>query len=129
LTTPYEHYRAITASDEGPFMMDRQDGWHVRRGYTPERLQQLCQQAGLSVHAISYCSGFLSQKITFILRTLSRVQPFLGLAVITPLRILPPLFDSWLTKRLRWPFYSICLEAHKSSAEATRQHLSTSENA
>ena len=115
LTTPYEHYRAITASDEGPFIIDRQDGWHVRRGYTETRLQELCQQAGLSVHAFSYCSGILSQKITYILRTLSRVHPLLGLAVITPLRVLPPLFDTRLTRGLRWPFYSICLEARKSS--------------
>lgn len=117
LTTPYQHYRAITASDEGPFMMDRQDGWHVRRGYTEERLRELCQQAGLSVHAISYCSGILSQKITYLLRTLSRVNTFVGLGAIMPLRILPPLLDGWLTKRLRWPFYSICLEARKNSAE------------
>jgi 2-polyprenyl-3-methyl-5-hydroxy-6-metoxy-1,4-benzoquinol methylase len=113
LTTPYEHYRAITASDEGPFIMDREDGWHVRRGYTEARLQELCQAAGLSVDAFSYCSGILSQKITFLLRTLSRVHRLVGLAAILPLRILPPLFDPWLTKSLGWPCYSICLEAHR----------------
>jgi len=118
LTTPFEHYRAITASDEGPFRMDREDGWHVRRGYTEARLQELCQAAGLSVDAFSYCSGILSQKITFLLRTLSRVHRLVGLAVILPLRVLPPLFDPWLTKSLRWPFYSICLEARKPSQSA-----------
>jgi SAM-dependent methyltransferase len=117
LTTPYEHYRAITAGDEGPFIMDREDGWHVRRGYTEARLQELCQAAGLSVDAFSYCSGILSQKITYILRTLGQVHPLVGWAAILPLRILPLLFDPWLTNRLRWPFYSICLEAHKVSAE------------
>lgn len=118
LTTPYEHYRAITVSDEGPFILNREDGWHVRRGYTEVRLRELCRQAGLSVDEISYCSGFLSQKITFLLRTLSRVHILVGLAAILPLRVLPPLFDSWLTKSMRWPFYSICLEAHRASGSS-----------
>jgi SAM-dependent methyltransferase len=113
LTTPYEHYRSITAGDEGPFIMDREDGWHVRRGYTEARLQELCQAAGLSVDAFSYCSGILSQKITYILRTLAQVHPLVGWTAILPLRILPLLFDPWLTNRLGWPFYSICVEAHK----------------
>jgi SAM-dependent methyltransferase len=113
LTTPYEHYRAITPSDEGPFIMDRQDGWHVRRGYTETRLRELCQNAGLAVDEFSYCSGILSQKITYLLRVLARIHRLVGLAAILPLRVLPPLFDRWLTTSLRWPFYSICLEAHR----------------
>lgn len=120
LTTPYEHYRAITAGDEGPFIMDREDGWHVRRGYTEARLQELCQGAGLSVDAFSYCSGIVSQKVTYILRTLARLHPKVGWAAILPLRILPFLFDPWLTKLLGWPFYSICLEAHRVSSEGPR---------
>lgn len=114
LTTPYEDYRAITAGDEGPFIPDRTDGWHVRRGYTESRLMELCEEVGLSVDAVSYCSGILSQKITFLYRTLCSVHPMVGWASILPLRLLPPLFDSWLTNRLRWPFFSICLEAHKT---------------
>ena len=114
LTTPYEHYRPITAGDEGPFSRI-EDGGHVRRGYTEARLQELCQEAGLSVDAFSYCSGILSQKITRLFRTVSRIHPLIGWASILPLRILPPLFDSWLTNRLQWPFYSICLESHKTS--------------
>jgi SAM-dependent methyltransferase len=113
LTTPYEHYRAITRSDEGPFLIDRTDGWHVRRGYTEVRLKKLCDSAGLSVERFSYCSGILSQKITFVLRALSKVHPLLGWAAILPLRPLPPLFDAWITKLVRWPCYSICLEARR----------------
>ena len=41
-----------------------EDGGHVRRGYTPRMLEELCKHAGLLVEQISYCSGFLSQKIT-----------------------------------------------------------------
>jgi SAM-dependent methyltransferase len=114
LTTPYEHYRSITAGDEGPFIPDRTDGWHVRRGYTEDRLRELCQEAGLAVDAVSYCSGILSQKITFLFRTFCQVHQLFGWASILPLRPFPPLLDSWLTNRLRWPFFSICLEAHKN---------------
>jgi len=117
LTTPYEHYRAITPSDNGPFMLDRTDGWHVRRGYTEARLRELSQTAGLSVDAVSYCSGILSQKITFILRTLARIHPLVGRIAILPLRVFPPLFDRGITNWLRWPYYSICLEARKVSAD------------
>lgn len=119
LTTPNQYYRAITPSDEGPFLPDRTDGWHVRRGYTEARLEELCRAAGLSVHKFSYCSGMLSQKITYLMRTLSRLHPLMGWVVVLPLRVLPPLFDPWLTNVLRWPYYSICLEAEKIAPAAT----------
>ena len=113
LTTPYMNYRAITRSDEGPFLIDRTDGWHVRRGYTESSLNELCQLAGLSVDRFSYCSGVLSQKITFVLRVLSKIHPLLGWAAILPLRPFPPFLDSLITNLLGWPYYSICLEATK----------------
>ena len=112
LTTPYFHYRAITPNEDGPFS-NEEDGWHVRRGYTEETLRELCAQAGLEIDAISYCSGFLSQKITYVMRVLTNYHPLLGWAAILPLRIFPPLLDNLVTGLLRWPFFSICLEAHK----------------
>jgi len=112
LTTPNLHYKAITKEDNGPFSTF-EDGWHVRRGYTPEMLQTLCDTAGLKVSQIGYCSGLFSQKVTAILRTVSRINHLLAWAVILPLRILPPLFDPPISKMSKWPGYSITLVAVK----------------
>lgn len=112
LTTPYLLLRHITDGDKGPFSKV-EDGGHVRRGYTKAMVDELCNQANLITDNISYCSGFMSQKITFIQRVVSRIHPLLGWAIIIPLRFLPPLFDRFVTSLLRWPYYSICLEAYK----------------
>ncbi|MEM7408345.1 MAG: methyltransferase domain-containing protein [Pseudomonadota bacterium] len=112
LTTPNVHYRRITRDDDGPFR-PVEAGGHVRRGYDEVRLVELCRQAGLSDERISYCSGFLSQKITWLMRVLSDVHPLLAWGAVLPLRPLPPLLDGAVTRMLRWPAFSICLEARK----------------
>jgi 2-polyprenyl-3-methyl-5-hydroxy-6-metoxy-1,4-benzoquinol methylase len=112
LTTPYFFYRPITSGDKGPFSKV-EDGGHVRRGYSKAMIEELTNQANLMIDNISFCSGFLSQKITFIQRVVSNIHPLLGWATILPLRLLPLLFDRFLTSLLRWPYYSICLEAYK----------------
>ncbi len=115
LTTPNYHYVAITADEEGPRSSDEHVtcGWHVRRGYTAAMLSELCDEAGLVVEDISYCSGFLSQKLTMVLRRLARLHYLLGWMVVLPLRPLPPLLDGLLTRLLGWRYYSIGLEAYK----------------
>ncbi|MFA4903618.1 MAG: methyltransferase domain-containing protein [Desulfobaccales bacterium] len=112
LTTPNFFYRPITSGDKGPFSKI-EDGGHVRRGYTKAMIYELCAQTNLLVDDISYCSGFLSQKITFIQRVVSKLHPLFGWATILPLRFLPPLFDRFVTSLMRWPYFSICLEAYK----------------
>lgn len=122
LTTPYYYYRPISVSDMGPFR-EVEDGGHVRRGYTRQMLRELCDSAGLAVDDITFASGFLSQKVTWIFRLIRKVNPLLGWVVIAPLRLLPIVLDDPLTRLLRWPCYSICLEAFKPrrplSARAT----------
>ncbi|HZR24012.1 MAG TPA: class I SAM-dependent methyltransferase [Vicinamibacterales bacterium] len=112
VTSPFLHHRAITPADDTA-LSTYEDGGHVRRGYTPAMLADLCAGAGLVVEEVAFCSGVLSQKITWLLRTLARVHPLLGWAVVLPLRIVPPLIDPALTRLLRWPYYSICVEAAK----------------
>jgi SAM-dependent methyltransferase len=112
LTTPNYYYKPISPSDNGSFS-SVEDGGHVRRGYTKEDLEKLCKEAGIVVDNLSFCSGFLSPKITFFYRELSRVHEAFGASFILPLRILPPLLDPLITKLTRWPGFSICLEAHK----------------
>lgn len=112
LTTPYYHYRPITRGDDGPYS-EVEDGSHVRRGYTGQMLEGLCKFAGLTVEDVTFCSGFLSQKICFLMRVLSKIHPLLGWAVILPVRLLPPIFDRLVTNGIGWPHYIICLEAYK----------------
>jgi len=112
LTTPYLLYRPITREDMGPFS-PVEDGSHVRRGYTPQMLAELCGHAGLAVESISWCSGFLSQKITGLLRSFSRIHYHLGWVLVLPLRILPPIADYLVYKISKYPHFSIALEAYK----------------
>ena len=112
LTTPYKGYRAIGPNpDDGPFST-KEDGGHVRRGYQESDLRMLCKTAGLQVDNVSFCSGFLSQKITYLLRVLSRTHYIVAWIATLPLRLLP-MVDPAVTSLLRWPNYSICVEAHK----------------
>jgi len=110
LTTPYYHYRAITPEDNGPFPTV-ETGWHVRRGYTESMLRELCDEVGLHCEDISYCSGLLSQKLTFAYRKLLRINLGVAWGAILPFRIVPMLLDGAVSKVMRWPAYSICLEA------------------
>jgi SAM-dependent methyltransferase len=112
LTTPNFNYIPISKGDEGPFS-EFEDGGHVRRGYTPERLKDLCASAGLKVLKIGYCSGFISQKVTALLRTASKLHPLVGWVLILPLRVLPPLGDPWISKITSWPGFLITLIATK----------------
>ncbi len=112
LTAPYLHYRPILPSDGGPFSKT-EDGGHVRRGYSKAMLEELCEDAGLVVEEFSYVSGVLSQKIWKVQRLLSKVHPLLGWTTILPLRVIPPIFDKALTKLLKYPHFSIGLEAYK----------------
>ena len=113
LTTPNFHFRPITKGDDGPYL-EIENGAHVRRGYTEEVLRNLCASAGLRVEQIGYCSGFMSQKVTALMRTGSRIHPMLGWILILPLRVLPLLFDPWIARATHWPGFSITLIAKKS---------------
>lgn len=112
LTTPNDKYRPISSHDAGPFS-PIEDGGHVRKGYNKERLIELCNDSGLDFESCSFCSGFLSQKLAFLLRLLTNIHPLFAWAVTLPLRILPPVFDPVISKLNMWPQYSICLEANK----------------
>jgi hypothetical protein len=76
-------------------------------------LEELCEHSGLRVERISYCSGYVSQKVAAVMRRVSAINFLLAWALILPLRALPPLLDPLITVILGWPHYSICLEAYK----------------
>lgn len=112
LTTPYQGYKPISWHDAGPFC-PVEDGGHVRKGYDEKRLIELCNSSGLVFESCSFCSGFLSQKLAYLLRLLTRIHPIFAWAITLPLRTLPPAFDPIISKLNMWPQYSICLEANK----------------
>jgi SAM-dependent methyltransferase len=112
LTTPNYHYRPISSEDNAS-LSKCEDGGHVRKGYTHAMLEELCSHVGLVPDKISYVSGLLSQKVTSIQRLFCRIHVLIGWSVTLPLRIIPPLFDKPVTTLTQWPYYSICLEAHK----------------
>jgi 2-polyprenyl-3-methyl-5-hydroxy-6-metoxy-1,4-benzoquinol methylase len=110
LTTPNQDYVPMDAGDAGPFR-EIEDGGHVRKGYTPERLSYLAEQAGLEVAEIGFCSGWSSQKVTTLLRALTRRIGYGSAWALTlPLRLVPPLLDS---RDQAHPAYSICMLATK----------------
>jgi 2-polyprenyl-3-methyl-5-hydroxy-6-metoxy-1,4-benzoquinol methylase len=121
LTTPYLLYRHMGAGELGPFR-PVEDGDHVRRGYSSAMLAELCGEAGLVLEQVSFCSGWTSQHVTKILRTLERVHPALAWGLTLPLRLAPPVMDPVLGSWSTWPSFSICMEAYKprfSSAAST----------
>ena len=85
----------------------------MRRGYTKTSLIELCNEAGLNIEEISFCSGFLSQKICYLQKKISIISPILGWLAILPIRFFIPAFDKLLSKLFYYPNYSICLEAYK----------------
>jgi 2-polyprenyl-3-methyl-5-hydroxy-6-metoxy-1,4-benzoquinol methylase len=112
LTTTNYYLKPIDPAHEGPFPTV-ENGGHVRKGYTPEGLLRLCDGAGLKPESISYCTGFVSQKITHLHFVTRKVHSAFAWLVVNPFRIFPPLLDDVVTRWLRYPHYSICLEASK----------------
>jgi SAM-dependent methyltransferase len=74
LTTPNYHNRPITAVDRGPWSKT-EDGSHVRKGYSKGAIVDLLNGTGFLLEDISFSSGFLSQKTTWLLRKSGRLYP------------------------------------------------------
>lgn len=110
-TVPNFHYRAMSERDMGPFCAE-ETGWHVRRGYSPAMLRELCEESGLVCEEVSYCTGFISQKITALMRSLGRFGTRFAWAAAFPLRPLT-IFDGLLSRIFHYPGYSICMVAVK----------------
>ncbi len=110
VTSPNQNYIPMDDGDTGPFS-EVEDGGHVRKGYTPERLGSLADKAGLTVTEIAYCSGWSSQKVTTALRAFGRqVGDGPAWALTFPLRMAPAVLDR---PGRRYPAYSICMVATK----------------
>ncbi len=116
LTTPNLSLRPINATDAAP-ISGVEDGGHVRKGYTGERLTELAERNGLTVSEISFCGGWMSQRLTQLFRFLRKVFGLqIAGVILLPLRILPILCEPMLTRVLHWPFYTICMVARKEES-------------
>jgi len=114
LTAPYYYFNPPRDEDNGPFKNQMEGIRHVRRGYTPAMLEELCIDSNIMLEKVTYCSGFLSQKLTGLYTFLTlRINPLLAWLVVLPLRILPLIFDKAISKFFNWPTWSICIEAYK----------------
>jgi SAM-dependent methyltransferase len=112
LTTPNFYYKAMGKGDNGPFEKI-ETGAHVRRGYTPAMLRELCNASGLICDEISYCSGFFSQKMTGFLRKAGDIHPLVGWIAILPFRPLALILDLITQRWTSFPSFSICMLAQK----------------
>ncbi len=110
LTTPNLNSRPMFGDTD--VLSSTEDGGHVRPGYNPAMLQTLAAKANLTEASVSYCSGFVSQQVTGILRRVATMHPIVRWCATLPLRALV-FVDKNATALLRWPDYSICLQATK----------------
>lgn len=118
LTTPFKHYKALI----GDALSEREDGGHIRWGYTHEEIGKLLKAAGIEVLERSFIGGFMSQQVENVARLILRLKiltwldPRLRIAVAEaatfPLRVFL-IADNWLTKRLRYPFIMIAVVGRK----------------
>ena len=108
LTTPYIGHRAMFSEQ----LSEREDGGHVRWGYSHDDLDRLMQQAGLAVVEQDYVSGVVSQKITNLYRRLSSVNIHFAWLVTFPLRVAEPL-DRPLTRLLGFPYLCVAAVGEK----------------
>jgi cyclopropane fatty-acyl-phospholipid synthase-like methyltransferase len=107
LSAPFDGHRALYSEDRHPSPVE--DGSHVRYGYSPERLRQIAEHAGLEVADEGFISGVVSQKLTDLMRRLSaRLGRPLAWALTLPLRPLT-ILDRPLSRMLDYPYLSVAL--------------------
>jgi SAM-dependent methyltransferase len=113
LTTPYAGHRPLYTEDPDPSPVE--DGSHVRFGYTPERLREIADGAGLDVTSEAFVSGVVSQKLINLMRRLTaRIGRVPAWALVLPLRPLV-ILDRPLSALLRYPYLSVALAGTRRS--------------
>jgi SAM-dependent methyltransferase len=107
LTTPYDAHHPLYTEERHPSPVE--DGFHVRYGYSTQRLRQIAEGAGLEVRSEEFVSGVVSQKLTDLMRRLTeRFGLMTAWAIVLPLRALV-IVDRPLTRILRYPHLCVAL--------------------
>lgn len=102
LTAPFKHYIPLL----GDRISEEEDGGHVRWGYTHEEMRRMFEDCGLTVTSEEFISGFISQKLTNLMRRLSRIDMKLAWLLTFPVRLLQ-LLDEPATRLTAYPYLSI----------------------
>ena len=108
LTTPYRHHKPLF----GERVSEREDGGHVRYGYTHEDIAELFERSGLEVVETEYIGGVVAQKLASLQFALCRVDSHMAWAAVFPLRVARPL-DRPLTRLMRYPELSVGVVGRK----------------
>ena len=108
LTTPYKNHRPLR--DE--VVSGKEDGGHVRFGYTHEELRKMFEKAGLNVESEQFISGYVAQKLTSLARIFGLSRERLGWAVVFPFRLLK-VFDKPVTALMNYPHLSVGIVGSK----------------
>jgi len=111
LSTPFDAHHPLYSEERQPDPAE--DGSHVRYGYSQARLRQIAQSVGLRVESEAFLSGFVSQKLTNLMRRLTaRIGRVPAWLIVLPLRPLVVL-DEPLSRLLGYPHLSVALTAVK----------------
>ena len=111
ITTPNALHRPLYTEEVAP--SGEEDGSHVRYGYSQARLAEVARAAGLEVAQEGFVSGFISQKLTDLMRRLTERIGLTGawalLLVLRPLVLL----DRPVSRLLGYPYLSVAVCATK----------------
>jgi SAM-dependent methyltransferase len=111
LTTPYKHHKAYY----GEALSLTEDGGHVRWGYTHDELREMLAESGMTVLAVAFISGFVTQKMASLrLRSLAFLPPAFVWAITFLLRPLT-ILDKPVSVLLRYPYLAVGIVARKAS--------------
>jgi SAM-dependent methyltransferase len=111
ISTPFSGHRPLYTEERDPSPVE--DGSHVRYGYSQARLAEIARGAGLEVRQEGFVSGFVSQKLTDLMRRLSERIGLTGAwVVVLPLRVLVAL-DRPVSRLLGYPYLSVAVCAAK----------------
>lgn len=114
LTTPFDGYLGLWG-DRVPSTPPAEDGGHVRWGYTHDQLRRLLSDNGFKVIQEEFVSGYVSQRLTNLLRRMSAVLPYPLVWLLTlPIRIIRVL-DRPITRLLHYTYYSVAVVATRTN--------------
>jgi 2-polyprenyl-3-methyl-5-hydroxy-6-metoxy-1,4-benzoquinol methylase len=115
LTAPSVEHRPLWRES----LSEHEDGGHVRWGYSHQELTRLFADAGLRIVERGYVSGFISQKLTNLMRRAQRVSVVAGWALVAPLRVLRAL-DRPVSRVLGWPPLCVAAVGEREDTRARR---------